>query len=158
MNQEKLLKLQAYLDKKLPPAESAQVARWISEDEQARAVLEELTATKSLLAGNELEVKLPEGRQFYWSKIQREIARLETETAAQSSSMWHSWWARLAAPLAGAAVAIAAIIFITKPQFDSGAVRAFLQEIETPIEEASAISFHSQEAGMTVVWIESQGN
>ena len=34
---------------------------------------------------------------------------------------------------------------------------ASLQEIETPLAETSAISFHAQEVGITVVWVDTGG-
>jgi anti-sigma factor RsiW len=158
MNQEKLLQLEAYLDNELPPAESKKVAEWLAVDEKARAIYEELRTTKTLLAGNELELKLPESPDFYWSKIQREINRLGTSELPEQPALLHTWWFRLTASLAGAALVMALIITMIRPQVGSSGLAGYFQEIETPIEEASAISFHSQAAGMRVVWIQSQDN
>ena len=38
--------------------------------------------TRAALAGVQSEIKLPEGRDFYWSKIKREIQRLDTPATA----------------------------------------------------------------------------
>ena len=72
------LKLQAFLDGELPEAEASEVANWLARDREAAALLEELRNTRSALAGFEAEVRLPESREFFWSKIEREIQRLET--------------------------------------------------------------------------------
>ena len=75
MNRDFQLKLQAYLDGELPPQETEKVIHSLRTDPEALALHEELKLTKSLLQGNELEIKLGESREFYWSKICREIGR-----------------------------------------------------------------------------------
>jgi anti-sigma factor RsiW len=158
MNQDKLLQLQAYLDNELSPSESRKVADWLAVDDQARAIFEELRGTKALLSGNELEIRLPEAHDFYWSKIEREIRRLDTAPEAGGRAVLRNWWLRFAVPVAGAAVLVAIFFTIMRPQVGSSGLAAYFQEIETPLEEANAISFHSQAAGMRVVWIQSQDN
>ena len=66
---QKQLKLQSYLDGELPEAEAAEVARWLSEDQEASALLTELRQTTQAMAGFEDGVRLPESREFFWSKI-----------------------------------------------------------------------------------------
>ena len=153
MNNENLLKLQAYLDHELAPEEAAQVRDWLSMDPEAQAVFQGLRETKTLLAGNELLTKVPETREFYWSKIQREIARLDVDSERGSPSVWAKWWMRYALPFAG--VALMTLVLLTITKTTSGPLAGYFHEIETPLEEASAITFHSQTAGMTVVWIDS---
>ena len=53
------------------------MANWLARDREAAALLEELRNTRAALAGFEAEVRLPESREFFWSKIEREIQRLE---------------------------------------------------------------------------------
>ena len=65
------LKLQAFLDGELPEAEASKVANWIAGDGQASALLEELRHTQEALAGFEAGIRLPESREFFWSKIER---------------------------------------------------------------------------------------
>lgn len=153
MNPETFLKLQAYLDNELPPAEAQKVAQWLEQDEPARAIYEELRSTKLLLAGSGLEMKVPETREFYWSKIEREIAG---QPLVRTTAHWlalPNWCYRLAAPLAGAALLMVLAVFIFKPSIIPQRIAGYFHEIDTPLEEDDAISFHSQEAGMTVVWI-----
>ena len=75
MNHELELKLKAWVDGQLPVHEADAVARLIETDAAARAVLTELRNTRSALAGFEDGIKLPESREFYWSKIARAIER-----------------------------------------------------------------------------------
>ncbi|MBI4327309.1 MAG: hypothetical protein HY674_18905 [Chloroflexi bacterium] len=157
MNIESKLKLQAYLDNELSSEEARQVAAWMAQDPEARVLCEELKAAKAVLAGNEVEFKVPETREFYWSQIEREINRLAQAEAVEPASAGISRWLRWLAPLAGAAVLVAVL-------FSAGRLNSFwpgslasLQEIETPLAETSAISFHSQEVGITVVWVDTGG-
>ena len=78
MDHDAQLKLQAFLDGELPEAEASEVANWLARDREAAALLEELRNTRGALAGFEAEIQLPESREFFWSKVQREIQRLET--------------------------------------------------------------------------------
>src|SRR5690242_5162951 len=71
------LKLQAYLDGELTETEAREVAGRLARDPQAEALLMELRQTCETLQGFEEGVRLPESRDFYWSKIQRGIQRLD---------------------------------------------------------------------------------
>ena len=154
MKTENLLKLQAYLDDELTAQESRQVSKWLASDPDAQAVCRQLREAKTLLAGNEWPVRVPETREFYWSKIERRIVRLEAAADSESAPAAAPWWVRLAAPLAGVAVLIILVLALVKPFSGAGALAGYFHEIETPLEESNAISFHSQAAGMTVVWID----
>ncbi|MBM3837693.1 MAG: hypothetical protein FJ398_06970 [Verrucomicrobia bacterium] len=158
MNTENLLKLQACLDGELTAEQARQVNAWLASDTEAQAVCQHLRDTKTLLAGNELPAELPETREFYWSKIQREITRLEAESNREPAPVSARWWMRLAVPLAGVTVLVVFLLLMVKPLSPSSAIAGYFHEIDTPVEEANAISFHSQAAGMTVVWIDSGSN
>ena len=117
-------------------------------------------ATKSVLAGNEPEVAVPESREFYWSKIVREIARRESHAGRESAGV-RPWWLRLVAP-AGAVALLALVVSIalksTSVLSPSWIALSEAHEIDTPLEETSSITFRSEAAGMTVVWVNSQAN
>lgn len=157
MNVEAQLKLQAYLDDELSSEEARQVADWLAQDQEARALCEGLKTVKALVAGNEMEFKVSETREFYWSRIEREINRLTQAEAVEPSASAAAWWLRWLVPLAGAAVLVALLFSAGRMNpFEPGSL-ASLQEIETPLAETSAISFHSQEVGITVVWVDTGG-
>src|SRR4051812_33088103 len=109
MNSEVELELQAYLDGELAGADVRRVETLLANDAGAKALFQELKTTKSLLAGNEPEIKVPESREFYWSKIERAIERAEKlePAAATSAGAWLGRWRRYLAPLAGVAAVIA---------------------------------------------------
>src|SRR4051812_1303740 len=77
MNEEQQLKLQAFLDGELSEAEARDVAALVARDADAAALMTELRNTRQVLANFEPDRKLPESREFFWSKIEREIERLE---------------------------------------------------------------------------------
>ena len=86
MNREFDLKLQAYLDGELGAREARQLEARVQADPRAQALLSELRTTAGCLRGNEPEYKLPETREFYWSKIERAI-----ESAQKTASPAGSW-------------------------------------------------------------------
>jgi len=152
INQETKLKLQAHLDHELSAAESRRMGALLDQDPEARALFAELTGLRSALKGNELELKLPETREFYWSKIERAIA----QSARQESRVpaRRSWWLRIMAPAIGVALLMSALVLV-KLSSTPPAV-SYLHEIDTPLQDTSTISFHSQAAGMSVVWVQTQ--
>src|SRR5713101_5839664 len=114
MNQESELRLQSYLDGELSPCQARRVAEWLSRDPEAQALLGELKMTRTALAGNEPDLHLPEGREFYWSKIRREIERAEEAEVGLLRRAWFSWRKYLV-PVAG--TALVAILAISTARF-----------------------------------------
>jgi anti-sigma factor RsiW len=155
MNCETEIKLQAYLDGELSPDEAREMMRALDQDSEARALYRELQWAKELLSGNELEFKVPETREFYWSKIQREILRQSEAATVREKNGGVPWWLRIAVPVAGA-VTLVMLVISANLNSDSKLEQRYVQEIESPLQEASVISFYSQSAGMTVVWLQTQ--
>jgi hypothetical protein len=158
INHETELKLQAYLDGELPASEAKSIADLLEGDVGAQGLYEELKLTRSLLAGNELERKLPESGEFYWSKIRRQIERAEsTQSSTVTEPAATGWWTRFLAP-AGVLAALAVFVVVALRSPDGGGSFLALDEsheIETPLEETSSFSFRSEAAAMTVVWVDS---
>jgi anti-sigma factor RsiW len=150
-----MLKVQAYVDDELNPREAREMAARLERDPEARALCTELQSVRSLMAGNELEAKLPESREFFWSKVEREIIRSSAEGAKVSQSKY-PWWVRILGPAVGFAMLLAVSLPLLRPSILSSRLSA-IHEIETPLEETSSISFHSESAGMTVVWVQTGG-
>ena len=149
MTEEQQLKLQAFLDGELPESDSREVAAWIAQDADAAALLGELTNTCKALKDFKPEVKLPESREFYWSKIKREIERT-TPAAAPVETV--SLFARLRGVLmpltAVAALALVAIIAIHS---FSGGQRPIA--VNSMLADAGAFTYRDESQGMTVVWL-----
>src|SRR5687767_7086210 len=88
MKEEMQLKLQAYLDGELPAAEAREVADWIAQDADAPMLFAELKNTRGALKAFESEIKLPESREYYWSKLERRIERLEKTEEVEDPPVW----------------------------------------------------------------------
>lgn len=156
MDERELLRIQAYLDHELSPADCERVAEWLAGNEEGRALYEELRQTRALVTSNEIERTVPESREFYWSKIQRQI-QLETAEQPQRPFRWTHGWLRFALSASGVAALIACVFAFFGFGIGNGNVAPWHQEIDSPHLEVNAITFHSEEAGLTVVWIENQG-
>ena len=150
MNVDVGIELQAYLDGELTGREAREIAALIENDAQARALFGELQQTKSFLAGNEPEIRLPESREFYWSKIERQIERLEA-TPSSATPAWILFVRRHLAALSGVTVAAALVIFAA---FQANIISpSLLEEIDNPLDEVGTFSFRSESQKMTLVWI-----
>jgi anti-sigma factor RsiW len=149
------LKLQAHLDGELAPDEAREVVSLLQRDAEARALFDELKGTRRVLAANEPEIEVPESREFYWSKIRRELERLEREPQVRPQRVWGiARWLRLALPVC--AVLVFAVVMLHRSAFAPGPgspLFAVGDEIETPLEELNSFTFRSESARMTVVWV-----
>ena len=152
MNGEDGIKLQAHLDGELTGREAQQVAAWIENDAEARALFAELQQTKTLLAGNEPEMRLPESREFFWSKIERDIQRLESAPAEKESPAWVLFFRR---HLRGIAVTSAAAALLVFGAFQMNLVSpGMFEEIDNPLDDdTGSFSFRSESQKNTLVWI-----
>ena len=140
------LKLQAYLDQELSPADARRVEQCLAGDAEAQALLAELTATRTALADFESEVRLPESREFFWSKIQREIER-EARPAPAGALAWGWWsgWRRWLAPAGALAVVASLALVLGRP--------GHLAAAEAEMADTGAFTYHDFAARTTLVWL-----
>jgi len=153
MNQEQELRIQALIDGELSDREARQIEQLLGADPDARTLFNELKTTATFLKGNEPQVVLPEGRDFFWSKIEREISKPEPAVAAKLP-FWMAW-RRYFAPFAGVA-AVATLVVFSMKFYDVSLMdgpSGHLAEIENLSEHASSLSFRSQSENMFVVWV-----
>lgn len=140
------LKLQAYLDGELPEPEAREVARWLAEDQQAVLLLAELRNTRQALAGFENGRTLPESREFFWSKIAREIeAHPETAPVSPRPSRFASWQRFLLPAGAAAALAVAILAGLNAESGGSGS--------EMAVADPGAMTYHDFASRTTLVWL-----
>jgi anti-sigma factor RsiW len=151
MNEELELKLQAYTDGELPEREAREVADLLAKDADARALVTELKHTRSALAGFEAEIKLPESREFYWSKIEREIRRLEKPSPPRPEISLFAAWRRFLVP-AGALAALVILGFLVFPQLRGPRVTA-AAESEFTLADSDAFTYQDYANGTTLVWL-----
>lgn len=151
MNQEQQLKLQAFFDGELSEAEARKVANWIACDPEVAALQTELKNTRQALTGFEAGIKLPEAREFYWSKIQREITRLEGQEAVRPALSPFARFLKFALPVgAFAALIIAGLIAVRN--FGSSASAA-TPTLETTMADPGAFTYRDEREGVTLVWL-----
>ena len=157
MNYQSQFKLGAYVDGELSERERREVESALRDDPEAAALVAELRNTHTALADFEQEVRLPESREFYWSKIEREINRQEQarqggENRGEPAHLfeWLGVWRRRLVPaVAVAAVALAAVI--GGFYFQSGRGRS--PAVEAAFVDPGAFTYRDHAQGMTLVWL-----
>ncbi len=153
MDYDTQLKVQTYLDGELPEEESREMANVLARDREAVALLAELRNTRQALVGSEIGITLPESREFFWSKVQRDIEfqerrdgqpQLESKPALSLGSLLRSWRRVLIPAGALSALVLAAIITLS-----SGGTVSL---IETAVTDPGAFTYHDFSTGTTLVW------
>src|SRR6185369_9386776 len=140
------LKLQGYLDGELSDAERQQVETLLQNDKEAVALFAELQQTSQAVANFGADLRLPESREFFWSKIRRDIEHLEKETAAAPASVsWLQVLRRTLVPISGVAVVLLAGLLLTRQATSQGS--------ETYLDDSGAFTYHDFDHGATLVWL-----
>lgn len=150
-----ILKIQSHLDGELSEAESRDVTRLLATDPEARALAEELRSTQSMLRGGELARAVPESRDFYWSKIQRAIQAGEKAAAPRPAASTPFWLRFLASSgaIAALAVVLLSVNRITPGQPLLPRPHSAAMIVDNNSDAVSTITFRSEEAGLTLVWV-----
>jgi anti-sigma factor RsiW len=151
MDYDAQLKLQALLDGELPEAEASEVTHWLARDTEAAALRDELRNTGEALAGFEAGIQLPESREFFWSKVQREIERLKTPAVKAAPAPLSALLRRFLIPASAIAALLVAGVVLTRPIGPSGLTPA--AEIETALADSGAFTYRDYSAGTTLVWL-----
>jgi hypothetical protein len=124
------------------------VTEWLTRDQEAAALLTELRQTHEAMGGFEEGVKLPESREFYWSKIKRQIGDQEHVAERQAKpEPWILRLRRLVVPLTGLAVVGVAALVATNglgPETPS---------METSLADSGAMVYHDYSSRATFVWL-----
>jgi anti-sigma-K factor RskA len=152
MKHEVELKLQAWVDGELPVHEADEVARWIETDAEARALLTELKHTRAALTGFEAGLKVPESREFYWSKISRAIARETPRPVVAPPGLWPQL-RRFLVPASAVAVVLLAGVLSFRTSFHPSAP----YELSGLMADADAFTFTDETSGTTLVWFSFPG-
>jgi hypothetical protein len=152
MTDEQQLKLQAFLDGEdevLPEAEAREITALLARDADAMALWGELKNTCNALKDFGPGPKLPESREFYWSKIKREIERSAPAAAPAPTVSLFTRWRRILMPLG--AVATLALVGIIALHAFSGGQRPIA--VNSMLADAGAFTYRDESQGMTVVWL-----
>ena len=151
MDYDAQLKLQAFLDGELPEGEASRIANWLARDREAAALAEELRNTRSALAGFEAGIQVPESREFFWSKVRREIARLETPAPKPAPTPFYALLRRFLLPASALALVLIGGVVLTLPNGPFG--RTAAAGIETALADSGAFTYRDYSAGTTLVWL-----
>jgi anti-sigma factor RsiW len=162
MNLEQQLKLQALLDGELPESEAREILAWTQRDSAAAALLAELRNTRAAMAKSGPHLSLPESREFFWSKIEREIQRLEPQAASAPKVSIFTVLRRLLLP-ASAVATVAIAVMIAHFNFLNNAPKAVVEDVadadtttvETTLANSDATTYRDASEGTTLVWFSS---
>ena len=148
MDIESQLKLQAFLDGELAESEAREVANWVAREKEATALLGELRNTRQALAGAEAVMTMPESREFFWSKVRRDIERQEPRpvTEARKPSLLAQWRRLIVSAGAAAAVILVALLAV-------GPLGAGPSESESSMADPGAFTYRDYKAQATLVWL-----
>jgi anti-sigma factor RsiW len=152
MNTELQWKLSAWLDGELPEREAREVATLVQADANAAALVAELRHTCAALQTGEPEVKLPESREFYWSKIRREIERQEAAslTASAAPVSWLAQLRRWLVPAGAVAALVLVGLFASRSLTPDQVLSAY--ELDGVIAGTETFTFTDERSGTTLIW------
>jgi anti-sigma factor RsiW len=146
MKNELELKLQAWLDGELSAAEAGEMQRLAATDPEAGRLLAELRSVKNAFAQGEPKIVFPETREFYWSKIQRQIRR-ESAPPPGPALSWSGYLRRWLAPAAGLGAVAAALLLA----LDQSGPRTILNQVSGASGDMNVSTFRDKNAGLNFV-------
>jgi anti-sigma factor RsiW len=155
MNEELQIKVQALLDGELPEAEAREVLSLIARDAGVAALHNELKNTRQALAKFDRHIQVPELREFYWSKIQRELGRLEPPQPEKRPGFLWIWLRRSLIPATGLCAVVLAFLILSPAPAPAPLPIASGQEPEQSADAADsgAMTYRDEASGATLVWL-----
>jgi anti-sigma factor RsiW len=162
MNEEQQLKLQALLDGELPEREAREILAWTQRDSAAASLFAELKNTRAAMAKSEPHLSLPESREFFWSKIEREIQRLEPQATSAPKVSVFTMLRRLLLPAAAVSVLLIAGM-LAHFNFPNNSPKAVVEtvadddtpSVETTLANSDVTTYRDASEGTTLVWFSS---
>jgi anti-sigma factor RsiW len=154
MTQEQQLKLQAFLDGELPEREAREILAWTQRDSAAAGLLAELKNTRQAMVNSEPHLSVPESREFFWSKIEREIQRREPVAATiPEPSVFAALRRWLLPAVAVSALVIAGLVaYFNAPKAAVEMVAdADAPIVETTLANSDATTYRDASEGTTLV-------
>jgi anti-sigma factor RsiW len=159
MNLDQQLKLQAFLDGELPERERRAILLWLQDDHEAAALLAELKNTRQAMVKSEPHLSVPESREFFWSKIEREIQRQEPQLKPASEVSIFAALRRFLLP-AGAIAALVIAGLVAHFNAPTPAPKAVVETVaeddtptvETTLADSDATTYRDTAEGTTLVW------
>lgn len=145
------LDLQAYVDGELSPSKRLEVERVLTNDAEAREMVDGLRRLAELVRQNEPALRVPDSREFYWSQIQRRIAAAEAADAVgthrAASASRAAGWLRWLAPALGVA-AVTVVVLLPNREADPLVVAG------SGVQDAVTMTYRSDSDGVVIHWID----
>jgi anti-sigma factor RsiW len=162
VNLEQQLKLQAFLDGELPEREAREILAWTQRDSAAASLLAELKNTRAAMTKSEPHLSVPESREFFWSKIEREIQRTESRVISTPRVSIFTSLRRFLLPASAVATVVIAGM-IAHFEFPNNAPKAVVENVadadtttvETTLANSDATTYRDASEGTTLVWFSS---
>lgn len=155
MDSKTQLKLQAYLDGELSGLGAWRMQRRLASDPEARALVAKLETIKRTIAENEPARTVPESREFYWSKIEKQIQQLQPQLPKPDRPVQRpAFWPRqllvpvLATACAALLVGLAVIHFASRSSYPIGRHEVVVVAVADP----GAVTYRDHATGVTLVW------
>lgn len=153
MKQDLQLRLQAYLDGELPSGEAQAVVDWLAQDAAARDLLVELTNTHAALLTHESDIKVSDSREFYWSKIRRQIEREEQSAPLKTSVSLMERFRRLLVPAGAVAAVLIGVVLVQQKFSSSDADDSVAFVTDASNEDSETFTYRDYGSGTTLVWL-----
>jgi len=154
MDSKTQLKLQAYLDGELRGLRAWRMQRRLASDPEARALAAELETIKRVIAENEPGHAVPESREFYWSKIARQLQQIQSRLPEPGlPARQPAFWPRqllvpvLATACAALLIGLAVIHFTSRSSYPIGR-----HEVVVAVADPGAVTYRDHATGVTLVW------
>lgn len=149
MEQDILLRVQAFVDGELPESEQAGIAALIARDPDVAALVKELKHTRQALTRFDAGRELPESREFYWSKIEREIERVPHREPEPPGASLASLILRWLVPASFLAALVVAGFWFQQHSRSTG------DEViwQAANSSVNAFTYRDYKEGMTVMWL-----
>lgn len=153
-NQEIVLKVQAFVDGELPEAEQSEIAALMALDPDVQALVKELKQTRQALASYDQSMELPESREFYWSKILRQIeTRVGLEDEPERSPLITRMLRWLLPVTCAGALVVAAAVFLEGRYTREDAV-----SWQSAYDGVNTLVYRDYEEGTTLFWLSYAGD
>jgi len=148
--QDFLLKVQAFVDGELSEVEQAEIASLAARDRDVHALVKELKQTRQALTDYEVPVQVPESREFYWSKIERQIETAPPAIAEiPRKSSITSILARWLVPATCLTGLLAMALWYNGKDRPAGDTVKW----QAAYEGVNALTYRDYEEGVTVLWL-----
>lgn len=142
-----------FADGKLGSRKAVRLERLSWQDPSLRALIEEQRRIRRLLASYNPETSLPISPERYWWEVRSRLQLAEVDKRAKFvSGVLRSKW--IATAVAVFTVILLAMWVLHIERTERELLAPAYAEIESTAEDGGTITFRSELAGMTVVWLD----